>query len=130
MMDTILDSYSTDFCVIDASNLFVCSTVGDEVLLYRAGASALATLILQCADLGIAMDPERAVQTYSGGEQAMLCCLLISLLLPPKPVRVLLVRIIETLSAANERRMVRVFRANAPLAQLFTLADTGPVLYA
>lgn len=130
MMDTILESYSTNFCVIDANNLFVCSTVGDEVLLYRAGSTVLDTLILQCADLGIALDPERAVRTYSGGEQAMLCCLLISLLVPSKPVRVLLVRIIETLSAANASRMVRVFRANAPLAQLFTLADAGPVLYA
>ncbi|NLY40373.1 MAG: hypothetical protein GX055_01955 [Desulfovibrionales bacterium] len=128
-MDTALKLYGQEFCVIDTSNLFVCTNIADELLLYSADNSLLAVLTAQCAGLGIALDPRRALHTYSGGEQAMICCALLSLVLPRRPVRVLLVHIVEALSVRNAQKILHLMQANAPQMTILTLTEEGPVAY-
>ncbi|GAB1410432.1 hypothetical protein MASR1M90_15860 [Desulfovibrionales bacterium] len=128
-MNTILEAYGREFCVIDASNLFVCTTLADELILFSAE-HMLDALTSQCAELGIAVKPTRALRTYSGGEQAMISCLLISLMLPARPVRILLVHIVEALSLGNARKMLCLMRANASQISVYTLTATGPAPYA
>ena len=119
-------SFWADFCVIDTHNLFVCATLEDEILVLGGDADVFPRLVDDARAFGLVPRPRRRLDSYSGGEQAILCCLLLMRLLPPSPRPILLVRILETLSARNRDILLRLFAANRPRAALFTLTPSGP----
>ena len=121
-----LARFGADHCVIDMHNLFVGTTLEDELLLLGADGSALPKIRRQCDGFGVRLDPARRLASYSGGEQAIICCLTLMALLPEKPVRILLVHVLETLSPRNREALVSLFRTAVPRASLFTLTGETP----
>ncbi len=115
-----------DYCVIDTHNLFVCATLEDEILVLGGKPELLASLAAQCQNLGVSLEPRRKLASYSGGEQAIICALLLLALLPKQPVRVLFVHLLETLSPANRKKLVHAFSSSLPEAELFSLTPQGP----
>lgn len=125
MSDSPLALYGRDYCVIDMHNLFVGTTLEDELLIL--GAEERGSEILhESVRFGLQLEPGRRLDTYSGGEQAIICCLLLMTLLPKTPVRILLVHVLETLSPRNRDLLLERFETLLPVADLFTLMQTGP----
>lgn len=119
-------TYGSRYCVIDVRNLFVGTTLEDELLLLGADGSALPDIRRQCDGFGVRLDAARKLSSYSGGEQAIICCLTLMTLLQARPVRILLVHVLETLSPRNRAALVRRFRTALPGAELFTLTGESP----
>ena len=121
-----LTLHGRDHCVIDMHNLFVGTTLEDELLLLGAGEGALTGIIGECALFGVRLEPGRLLSSYSGGEQAIICCLTLMALLPRRPLRVLLVHVLETLSPRNRELLLDRFATVLPEASLFTLVGNVP----
>ena len=121
-----LAEHGRDFCVIDMHNLFVGTTLEDELLLLGADDGTLETLRRECMPFGVRLEAGRALASYSGGEQAIVCCLTLMALLPREPLRILLVHVLETLSPRNRELLLDRFAAALPEAGLFTLAGSTP----
>jgi len=121
-----IELYGDDYCVIDMHNLFVGTTADDELLLLGAAPGTDRRLAEECSRFGVQMDGGRKLASYSGGEQAMIGCLLMMLLLPQAPLRILLVHVMETLSPRNREALALRFAQLLPEASLFTLAPDGP----
>ena len=121
-----LAEHGRDHCVIDMHNLFVGTTLEDELLLLGAGEGALTGIIRECALFGVRLEPGRQLASYSGGEQAIICCLTLMALLPRRPLRVLLVHVLETLSPRNRELLLDRFATVLPEASLFTLVGNVP----
>ena len=121
-----LSLHGNEYCVIDTSNLFVGTTLEDELLLLGAGPGALGRVQSECAHFGLHPEPARRLASYSGGEQAIICCLLLMALLPETQQRILLVHVLETLSQRNREKLLRCFAETLPRAALFTLTFDGP----
>lgn len=124
-MDSITE-FGSVYCVLDIDNLFICTTLEDEILVL-GGAPALWTRIAQDARLfDLVIQPGRNLYSYSGGEQAILGCVLLMHLLPQNSCPVLLVRVLETLSSTNRNVLAKLFAQRLPRAQIFTLTQDGP----
>lgn len=118
--------HGRDFCVIDMHNLFVGTTLEDELLLLGAADGTLPALRRESGPFGLRLEPGRQLGSYSGGEQAIICCLTLMALLPRSPLRILLVHVLETLSPRNRELLLDRFAAVLPEAGLFTLAGGEP----
>ena len=114
-----------DFCVIDMGNLFVGTTLEDELLLLEAE-GALPDISRECGAFGVRLEAGRKLSSYSGGEQALICCLTLMTLLPREPLSILLVHVLETLSPRNRELLLNRFSEALPEAALFTLSGDGP----
>lgn len=111
---------------IDWNNLFVSSTLHDELLLFSSTpGETYVTIKNECAEYGIVLDQYRSLDTYSGGEQAIICCLFLCALLPRKPLRILFVHVLETLSMPNKERIIAHFHRVLPQAVLFSACPEG-----
>lgn len=120
-----VEAFGETHCVIDQSNLFVSATLEDELLLLDAPEGALARLQDICVRFGFQPEPKRPFSSYSGGEQAILCCTLLMLLVPDG-VPVLLVHVLETLSERNRALLRRTFGEFLPASPLLVLGAEGP----
>ncbi|KAF5060813.1 hypothetical protein DSECCO2_321810 [anaerobic digester metagenome] len=121
-----LAEHGRDHCVIDMHNLFVGTTLEDELLLLGAGEGAFADIGRECALFGVRIEPARTLSSYSGGEQAIICCLTLMALLPRRPLRILLVHILETLSPRNREMLLDRFATVLPEATILTLVGNEP----
>lgn len=117
--------YGQDYCVIDTHNLFVGTTLEDEILLLGGRSEMFDAMAGQCSDYGLSLAPGRKLSSYSGGERIIICCLLLMHFLPGD-ARILLVHALETLSPRNRARLLEDFAATLPSASLFSLTDNGP----
>lgn len=126
MISSAITNYGESYCVIDMHNLFVGTTLADEILILGGRASVLTEVSAACVRFGIGVQSHRLLSSYSGGEQALICCLLLMRLLPDKAVPILLVHVLETLSPGNRQRLLHEFRATAPQATLHTMGPQGP----
>ena len=115
-----------DYCILDTHNLFVCTTLEDEILVLGGKQELLTGLAGQCCNFGFSLEAHRKLLSYSGGEQAIICALLLLALLPKQPVRILFVHLLETLSATNKKRLIHTFCSTLPEAELFCLTPQGP----
>lgn len=120
-----VEAFGETHCVIDQSNLFVSATLEDELLLLDAPEGALTRLQEICVRFGFQPEPKRPFSSYSGGEQAILCCALLMLLVPDG-VPVLLVHVLETLSERNRALLRQAFDEFLPASPLLVLRTEGP----
>ncbi len=125
MSCAILARYGQDYCVIDTHNLFVGTTLEDEILLLGGRDELFGRIADECESFGLRLAPERKFSSYSGGEQIIICCLLLMHLLPDG-ARILLVHALETLSPRNRELLLERFAASLPGAALFSLTESGP----
>lgn len=121
-----VETFGETYCVIDQQNLFVSATLEDELLLLDAPEGTLAQIQSICSRFGgFHPEPKRLFTSYSGGEQSILCCVLLILLIPDG-TPVLLVHVLETLSEGNRTLLRQIFAEFLPANPLHTLGPGGP----
>ena len=112
---TLLDVYDGQYLILDYNHLFVSGSLREEVwLLRRADEPALVSEILEAArSFGIhEASAEKGFDTYSGGQQAILGCLLVMALVRAagvRDVRLLLSNVLDSISGENRRRLQDLF---------------------
>jgi hypothetical protein len=121
-----LAEYGRDYCVIDTHNLFVGTTLEDEILLLGADDELFSGIAQECARFGLQLEPGRKLSSYSGGEQSIICCVLLMNLLPKEKLSILLIHVLETLSPRNRNLLLDRFAALLPAASLSALTENGP----
>jgi hypothetical protein len=121
-----LAEYGRNYCVIDTHNLFVGTTLEDEILLLGADDDLFSGIAQECARFGLQLEPGRKLSSYSGGEQSIICCVLLMNLLPKEKLSILLVHVLETLSPRNRNLLLDRFAALLPAASLLILSENGP----
>jgi len=103
------------YLVLDVNCLFVAASLREEVWLYngREDAGLLERVCRAAAEFRIrGVDPDRELVTYSGGEQALLACLLTLLLIQNLDLnarQLLLCGVWESISRENRQRLHRYF---------------------
>jgi len=129
-----LSKYGADYLILDFNHLFISSSIREEIwLLQRKNDSALLDKILQEArEFNIyEVSADRDLETYSGGQKAILSCLLTLAVIQDQKVhglKLLLNNILDSVSAANRSSLSRKFgqiHATHDI-RLFT-ADNGGV---
>lgn len=121
-----LVTYGQTYCVIDTHNLFICTTLADELLVLGVSDDARQNLSDAAKTFQIELDPDRLLSSYSGGEQIIVCALLLGALLPTPCPPILFVHALETLSARKAGLLLDNMRRALPDARFFTLAPDGP----
>ena len=113
-LNTILAKWGQTYLILDISCLFVASSLREEVWLYchRDNPDILVDIERASETFKIrGVNPDRELTTYSGGEQAILACLLMIALIRALNVtktRLLLSGILESVSRDN-RLLLRQF---------------------
>lgn len=125
-MITPIKQYGHVYLVLDMHNLFVSTTMDDEILIFNGSDTLKKNLASTARDFKINWSGQRPLSSYSGGEQAILGCLLVMHLAPKKPLKILLVHILETLSEQNRKNLLTKFASILPTAKIFTLGSNGP----
>jgi len=114
-LDGLLDKYSGEFLILEFNHLFISSSIREEVwLLQRKNDSPLIDKIVRAArefNVHEASD-ERDFETYSGGQKAILACLLTLALIGDRKIqglKLLLNNILDSVSEENRSKLVQKF---------------------
>ena len=126
MSTNSLTQFGANYCVIDVDNLFICSTLEDEILILGNKPYLWTKIAQDAQSFDLSIQAGRNFHSYSGGEQVILCCLLLMHLLPNPCPPLLLVRVLETLSNQNRALLSKLFAKRLPYTQIFTLTLDGP----
>jgi hypothetical protein len=114
-LDGLLDKYSDEFLILEFNHLFISSSIREEVwLLQRKNDSPLIDKIVQDArEFGIQeVSDERDFETYSGGQKAILACLLTLALIDDRKIHglnILLNNVLDSVSEENRSKLVQKF---------------------
>jgi hypothetical protein len=114
-LDGLLDKYSDEFLILEFNHLFISSSIREEVwLLQRKNDSPLIDKIVQDArEFGIQeVSDERDFETYSGGQKAILACLLTLALIDERKIHglnILLNNVLDSVSEENRSKLVQKF---------------------
>ena len=114
-LDGLLDKYSDEFLILEFNHLFISSSIREEVwLLQRKNDSPLIDKIVQAArEYSIQeVSDERDFETYSGGQKAILACLLTLALIDDRKIHglnILLNNVLDSVSAENRSKLVQKF---------------------
>ena len=114
-LNRLLRIYGDDYLILEYNHLFVSDTIREEIwLLQRKNDPQLINKTLQsAAELGIHdADADRAFNTYSGGQQAILACLLVMAAIRVAKlngVKLLLNNILNSISEDNRRTLYQRF---------------------
>ena len=130
-LDGLLDKYSGEFLILEFNHLFISSSIREEVwLLQRKNDSALIDKIMQAArEFNIhEVSDDRDFETYSGGQKAILGCLLTLALIGDRKIhglKLLLNNILDSVSEENRSKLVQKFEEIRPThnIRLFTEKD-------
>ena len=115
-LDSMLDRYANDYLVLEINHLFVSSTLREEVWLLQKtdDADLLQRIILAARDYGLdEIGADRNFETYSGGQKALVACLLVMAAVAchhTRNLRILLINVLESISIENRRRLTADFR--------------------
>jgi DNA repair exonuclease SbcCD ATPase subunit len=114
-LDGLLDKYSGEFLILEFNHLFISSSIREEVwLLQRKNDSPLIDKIVRAArEFNIhEVSDERDFETYSGGQKAILACLLTLALIGDRKIqglKLLLNNILNSVSEENRSKLVQKF---------------------
>jgi hypothetical protein len=130
-LDDLLDKYSDEFLILEFNHLFISSSIREEVwLLQRKNDSSMIDKIVQAArEFGIHdVSEERDFETYSGGQKAILACLLTLTLIGDRKIhdlKLLLNNILDSVSEENRSKLMQKFEEIYPThnMRLFTEKD-------
>ena len=111
----LLEQYGDQFLILEFNHLFIASSIREEVwLLQRKNDSSLIDHIIQEAaafDL-LEVDADRDFETYSGGQKAILGCLLALELIRARGIeglKLLLSNILDSISDENRIKLMQLF---------------------
>jgi hypothetical protein len=128
-LDGLLDKYSGEFLILEFNHLFISSSIREEVwLLQRKNDSPLIDKIVQAArEFGIQeVSGERDFETYSGGEKAILACLLALALIADRKIhglKLLLNNVLDSVSEENRTKLVQKFAEIRPTHNIKLFAE-------
>ena len=111
-----LETLGRSYLVVDVNCLFVAASLREEIWLYcqQENAELLGQVQQAAGHFRIGpVDPDRDLVTYSGGEQAILACLLMLALIQANTVtnlRLLLCGVLESISRENRQRLGRLLQ--------------------
>ena len=114
-LDGLLDKYSNEFLILEFNHLFISSSIREEVwLLQRKNDSPLIDEIVQAArEFSIQeVSDERDFETYSGGQKAILACLLTLALIDDRNIHglnILLNNVLDSVSEENRSKLMQKF---------------------
>ena len=115
-LDDLLDKFSGDFLILDFNHLFISSSIREEVwLLQRKNDSPMIEKIMQAArEFNIHdVSDDRDLETYSGGQKAILACLLTLTLIADRKIhglKLLLNNILDSVSDENRPELLQKFK--------------------
>lgn len=113
--DSVLQEFDECFLILDFNHLFIASTLHEEMWLLqtRDDRDLIAKIIQDAEEFHIyGVQEDREIDTYSGGEQAILGCLLIIALIKGKQVyniHILLYNVLGSISSANRTILLQKF---------------------
>ena len=115
-LKSIIRQYSGDYLIVEFEHLFISATLREEVwllqskndrpLLDEVVAAAAAFHMLE-------VDPDRDLESYSAGQQAILACLLTIAVIRNRDrhnLKVLLNHVLESISPANRQLLIAGFK--------------------
>lgn len=114
-LDSLLDKYSGEFLILEFNHLFISSSIREEVwLLQRKNDPPLIDKIVQAArEFSIQeVSGERDFETYSGGQKAILACLLTLALIVDWKIhglKLLLNNVLDSVSEENRSKLMQKF---------------------
>jgi len=114
-LDGLLDQYNGEFLILEFNHLFISSSIREEVwLLKRQNDSPLIDKVMQAArEFDIhEVSEDRDFETYSGGQKAIIACLLTLALIGNRKIRglkLLLNNILDSISEENRSKLLRKF---------------------
>lgn len=114
-LNDLLDKYSDEFLILEFNHLFISSSIREEVwLLQRKNDVPLIDKILRVArEFNVhEVSAERDLETYSGGQKAILACLLTLTLIGDRKIhglKLLLNNILDSVSEENRSKLVHKF---------------------
>ena len=114
-LESMLERYAQDFLVLEINHLFVSTTLREEIWLLQQteDADILRQIISQARQFDLTeIDADRNLDTYSGGQQAIIACLLVMAAITDRRIhdlRLLLVNVMESISRKNRRRLTAAF---------------------
>jgi hypothetical protein len=114
-LDGLLDKYSEEFMILEFNHLFISSSIREEVwLLQRKNDSSLIEKIVRTArEFNVyEVCDEKDFETYSGGQKAILACLLTLELIGERNIhglKLLLNNILDSVSEENRSKLVQKF---------------------
>ena len=115
-LDAVLKRYGDGYLVLEFNHLFIASSIREEVwLLQRRNDQALIDRISQeAAELDLnEVQADRDFDTYSGGQKAILGCLLIMALIRSREIsglKLLLNNILDSISDDNRVKLFKLFQ--------------------
>jgi hypothetical protein len=127
-LDGLLDHYNGEFLILEFNHLFISSSIREEIwLLQRRNDSPLIGKIMQTArefDIHDVSD-DRDFETYSGGQKAILACLLTLALIEDRNIqglKLLLNNVLDSVSEENRSKLMQKFEEIRPThdIRLFT----------
>lgn len=114
-LDGLLDQYNGEFLILEFNHLFISSSIREEIwLLKRQNDSPLIDKVMQAArEFDIhEVSEDRDFETYSGGQKAIIACLLTLALIGNRKIRglkLLLNNILDSISEENRSKLLRKF---------------------
>ena len=119
-LDDLLDKYSGEFLILEFNHLFVSSSIREEVwLLQRKNDAQMIDIIMQSAREFNIHDirEDRDFETYSGGQKAIIACLLTLALIRDRNIqglKLLLNNILDSISEENRSKLLHMFKEFCP----------------
>jgi len=114
-LDGLLNRYNGEFLILEFNHLFISSSIREEVwLLKRQNDSPLIDKIMRAArEFDIhEVSEDRDFETYSGGQKAIIACLLTLALIGDRKkcgLKLLLNNILDSISEENRSKLLRKF---------------------
>ena len=115
-LHSMLDRYAKNFLVLEINHLFISSTLREEIWLLQKkdDADLLGRIMEKSRNYGLEeIGADRNVETYSGGQKAIIACLLVMAAVDFRRIRnlrILLVNVLESISTENRRQLTADFR--------------------
>ena len=115
-LHSMLDRYAKNFLVLEINHLFISSTLREEIWLLQKkdDADLLGRIMEKSRNYGLEeIGADRNVETYSGGQKAIIACLLVMAAVDCRRIRnlrILLINVLESISTENRRQLTADFR--------------------
>lgn len=114
-LESVLQQFDTEYLILSYEHLFISSTLREEILLLqnKKDNRLLAEIAAEARQFNLLeVAPDRYFEHYSGGQRAILACLLIITLLRWQNmhgIKILLNNVLESISAANRKLLMAKF---------------------
>jgi hypothetical protein len=116
-LKTIIQQYDGEYLIVEFEHLFISATLREEVWLLQSKNDRQLMEEVVDAATGFHMlevDPDRNLESYSAGQQAILACLLTIAVIRNRNrqgLKLLLNHVLESISPANQQLLLSGFKA-------------------